>query len=183
MPVPTLPPEPPVLSQPAHPLLDAFEATLRRHQSATLALEEWCAERGFAQPARVTAQVVEGAAPPPPAGLAEALGIGPQDSFALRNVQLSCGEAVLSIAWNWYVPARLTLAMNETLRTTREPFGKVVAPLGFRREALEVVRGRAENCPAGTISTHRARLILPDGRPLAYLVECYTAANLSPPPK
>lgn len=85
---------------------------------------------------------------------------------------------MLSVAWNWYVPARLTPAMNETLRATDTPFGKVVAPLRFRREALSSVAGAAENCPAGTVSTHRARLMLPDGRPLAYLIECYTAANM-----
>jgi len=84
----------------------------------------------------------------------------------------------LSVAWNWYVPARLSPAMNATLRDGDVPFGKVVAPLGFRRVSLPTITGRGENCPAGTISTHRARLVLPDGRALAYVVECYTAANL-----
>lgn len=168
-----------VSAQPA-PTLDEFEAVLRRHDSATLALEEWCAIRGLADRARVTAQMVKDAQNRPPANIADLLAIGPHDSFAMRNVRLSCGATVLSVAWNWYVPARLTPQMNEALRATHEPFGKVVAPLGFHRQPLSTVAGAADNCPADTISTHRAMLILPDGRPLAYLVECYTAANLAP---
>lgn len=166
-------------AQPAPSLAD-FEAVLRRHDSATLALEEWCAIRGLADDrARVTAQTVKDAENHPPTNIANMLAIGPHDSFAMRNVRLSCGATVLSVAWNWYVPARLTPQMNEALRATHEPFGKVVASLGFRRVPLSTVAGPAENCPADTISTHRAMLVLPDGQPLAYLVECYTAANLA----
>ncbi|WP_235037571.1 MULTISPECIES: hypothetical protein [unclassified Novosphingobium] len=164
----------------ATPTLADFEATLRRHDSATLALEEWCTIRGLAYPARVTAQTLAQTNAALPANLHEALGIASDEAFALRNVRLSCGGAVLSVAWNWYVPSRLTAPMNEALARSDAPFGKVVAPLGFRRKSLSMVAGPAENCPADTISTHQAMLVLPDGRPLAYLVECYTAANLAP---
>jgi len=106
------------------------------------------------------------------------LGLADGEKVALRHVRLSCGQTPLSVAWNWYVPARLSPAMNAALRDGDVPFGKVVAPLGFRRVSLPTIAGRGQNCPAGTISTHLARLVLPDGRALAYVVECYTAANL-----
>ncbi|EJU11814.1 hypothetical protein LH128_16905 [Sphingomonas sp. LH128] len=157
--------------------LEQFETVLRRHDSATLALEEWCGMRGVTDP-RITAQTLATGGEAPPAAMREHLRLADGETFALRNVRLSCGGAVLSVAWNWYVPARLTPAMNEALRVTNTPFGKVVAPLGFKRRPLATVAGPAENCPADTISTHQAMLVLPDGRPLAYLVECYTAANL-----
>ncbi|MFC0204227.1 hypothetical protein [Novosphingobium soli] len=162
------------------PTLEAFESVLRRHDSATLALEEWCALRGLADPARITARTLPGGVVAPPPALPGRLALAEGEAIAMRNVSLSCGGTVLSVAWNWYVPARLTPAMNEALRVSDVPFGKVVAALDFRRRPLSTVEGPAENCPADTISTHRAMLVLPDGRPLAYLVECYTAANLAP---
>ena len=163
----------------AEPTIDDFEAVLRRHDSATLALEEWCAARGMAKPARITAHSIDAETTPPPATMRQHLQLGADEPVAMRNVRLSCGQTVLSVAWNWYVPSRLTPQMNEVLRNTDTPFGRVAAPLQFRRQPLETLRGPAENCPEGTISTHRALLVLPDGRPLAYLIECYTAANLA----
>ncbi|WP_103098343.1 hypothetical protein [Novosphingobium guangzhouense] len=161
------------------PTLEEFEAVLRRHDSATLALEEWCALRGFAEPARVTAETL----PPvrdgmPAADIRARLALVGEETVAMRHVRLSCGRHVLSEAWNWYVPARLSAAMNDALASSDTPFGKVVAPLHFRRKPLATLAGPAQNCPPETISTHQAMLVLPDGRPLAYLVECYTAANL-----
>lgn len=167
-------------SVPAASSLEAFEQVLSDHDSATLALEAWCAMRGFAQPARVTAQLVEGEDLPAPADIAATLKLTEDETATLRHVRLSCGARVLSEAWNWYVPERLTPEMNQVLRSSDVPFGKAVAALRFRRKPLAVIAGPAANCPAGTISTHRAMLFLPDGRPLAHLVECYTAANLAP---
>jgi hypothetical protein len=161
------------------PTLDEFEAALRRHDSATLALEEWCAARGIADPARIEAHTVGPSSNDRPRSIRRKLDLDPGETFAMRNVRLNCGQSVLSVAWNWYVPSRLTPEMNAALHDSKTPFGKVVAPLRFRRRPLATVPGRAENCPDGTISTHRAMLILPDGRPLAYLIECYTAANLA----
>jgi len=94
-------------------------------------------------------------------------------------VRLTCGDAVLSVAHNWYVPARLTPKMNHALETSDTPFGKVVAPLGFRRERLGSQRGRMAECPVGTVLSHRAVLKLADGRAISLVVECYTRANLS----
>lgn len=158
--------------------LKAFEANLASHDSATEALEQWCSARRIADPPRIEARNLGAASNEPTRHMRRRLGIAPDEQIALRHVRLSCGGTALSVAWNWYVPARLTPQMRETLRTTDTPFGKVVAPLAFRRLPLATITGRAENCPSGTISTHRARLVLPDGGALAYLIECYTAANL-----
>lgn len=158
--------------------LDAFEATLARQDSATQALEDWCTVQRIADPPVVHAKRLPTKGAMTPAAARRQLRLGRGQRAQLRKVHLSCGATVLSVAWNWYVPERLTPSMNKALRTTDTPFGKVVAALRFRREALATLEGRAETCPLGTISTHRARLILSDGRPLAYLIECYTAANL-----
>ncbi|MBB4859925.1 chorismate-pyruvate lyase [Novosphingobium chloroacetimidivorans] len=159
--------------------LATFEAVLARHDSATRALEEWCGRRRIATPAIIRAQSLGTSTGRASAQVRKRLGVDARDAVAIRHVRLSCGDKALSIAWNWYVPARLTPEMRDALRTTDTPFGKVVAALAFRRVPLPTVPGRADTCPAGTISTHRARLLLPDGKPLAYVIECYTAANLA----
>jgi len=167
----------------APPRLGQFEATLARHDSATAALEDWCAARRIAPEARVAATTLAdasapGGAPGAAAAARRRLGAGPGEPLGYRHVRLDCGGTALSEAYNWFVPARLTSDMNRALATTRLPFGKVTAPLGYRRERIESRRGAAEGCPAGTVLSHRALLRLPDGRALALVVECYTAANL-----
>lgn len=120
-----------------------------------------------------------GPATPEPADARALLQVPPAAPLGYRHVGLSCGGRTLSVAHNWYVPERLTPAMNATLAATRTPFGKVAAPLDFRRERLDSRRGARPECPADTILSHRALLRLPDGRPLALLVECYTRENLA----
>ena len=70
--------------------------------------------------------------------------------------------------------------MNRALADSDTPFGKVAAPLRFTREALTHSPDQSAACPPHIVSWHRALLRLPDGRPLALVVECYTAANLAP---
>ena len=156
-----------------------FEAALAKNDSATAALRDWCEARAIANPAVIHAERITGPAPRPPAGLRKVLGIPPAEAVGYRHVKLTCGGTVLSEAHNWYVRSRLTGAMNQLLDSTDTPFGKVVAPLGFRREAIRTVAGCDGPCPARTISTHRALLRLPDGRPLALVIEHYTPANLA----
>ena len=161
-------------------LLNAFEANLTAHDSATEALRLWCAARGLARDPVITAQFVRGSDQPPPAGLHTLLEVTSDEPLGYRHVRLSCAGAVLSEAHNWYVPARLTPEMNRALAQTDTPFGKVAAALHFTREPQSAVPGPNHSCPGGVISTHRALLRLPDGRPLAMVVECYTIANLLP---
>lgn len=162
------------------PDLAPFERTLAAQDSATAALGEWCKARGIADPPTIKAQRITEGDRPPPAEVSRLLGIGPNERVAYRHVRLSCGDTVLSIAHNWYVPALLTPEMNHLLNDSDTPFGKAVAPLGFSRERLESRRGPAESCPKDTVLAHRALLRLPEGKPFSALVECYTPANLAP---
>jgi hypothetical protein len=166
----------------AHPrddaVLDAFEANLAAHSSATEALRVWCQARGIADAERIAARFVRGADAAPPPGLREALGVSGDEPLGYRHVQLVCGEAVLSQAHNWYVPARLSPEMNRQLAESDLPFGRVAASLAFTREPIASARRGDPACPDGAISTHRALLRLPGGRGLAMVVECYLEANL-----
>ncbi len=165
----------------AAPSLAQFEAALAREDSATLALGQWCAARHIAPDPTIRAVLLRDApAASPPRDLRRRLALPPGTVPAYRHVRLACGGTVLSEAHNWYVPGRIAPAMNQALDTTDTPFGKAVAALHFRREPLATIAGRAPPCPTGTLSTHRARLLLPDGTPLAMVVECYTRANLVP---
>ena len=158
--------------------LAAFEATLAAHDSATEALTQWCEARGIATPAQIVARPVVGTSAKPPQGLRRLLGIGPHEAIGYRHVELTCGNHVLSSAHNWFVPARLTPEMNSALASSHIPFGKIAAPLRYRREPLETLTKPPRGCPANTISAHRALLRLPDGRSLAYVLECYTSDNI-----
>jgi hypothetical protein len=167
--------------------LREFEAVLQSEHSATAALTRWCRLRGIANPPAIIAQrdLLE-ELPPPPAILA-LLQPTPDEQIAYRRVRLICGDAVLSNAQNWYVPARLTAEMNHTLATSDTPFGRVIAPLGFTRELLESKHGPkpaspdTPSCPEDTVLIQRALLRLHDGRPVSAVVECYTSRNLIAP--
>jgi chorismate-pyruvate lyase len=161
------------------PTLSRFESVLAANDSATAALQQWCAARGIAAPAQIMAESDRSEREEASPAIRAALGVGVQEPLAYRHVRLRCGDAVLSDAKNWYVPARLTAAMNTALDTTRTPFGTVVRPLGFHRERLESLRGRAAECPAGTVLSHKAVLRLADGRGISFVAECYTRANLA----
>jgi hypothetical protein len=158
--------------------LDAFEANLAANSSATEALRQWCAAQGIADAAQITARFVRGADAAAPDGLRATLQVGPDEVLGYRHVQLVCGEVVLSQAHNWFVPSRLGPEMNRQLNETDVPFGKVAAALRFSRQPIASARRGDPACPAGAISTHRALLCLPNGDPLALVVECYTEANL-----
>lgn len=162
--------------------LEQFEATLAAQDSATAALGQWCAVQHLAADPAIRATVISGRSNSPPGDLRSILHLPGDGPIGYRHVKLSCGGKVLSEAHNWYAPQRLTPAMNRTLDETDTPFGKVASPLRFTRERLGGERGAADYCPRGTILSHRALLRLPDGAPLAFVVECYTAANLGAAP-
>ncbi|KPF91660.1 hypothetical protein IP81_09800 [Novosphingobium sp. AAP83] len=161
-----------------NPNLPRFESVLAANDSATAALGQWCGARQIAQPPVIRALADRDAKLIPTPAVLAALGVPNDAQVAYRHVRLACGDHVLSVAHNWYVPARLTSDMNRTLETTDTPFGKVVTPLGFRRERLSAQRGRAEECPKGTVLSHRAVLRLANGSAISLVVECYTPANL-----
>jgi hypothetical protein len=123
-------------------------------------------------------------------------------SAKVRHVELSCGDHVLSVADNWYVPSRLTAAMNQSLESTDTPFGRAVADLRpFRRtfaaetlwRPLETgweMRAPGPDHPGETLAIpdrifeHRALLFTPDMKPFSEVDETYTGEILSfgPPP-
>jgi chorismate-pyruvate lyase len=135
----------------------------------------------MADPPEVVARAVKSEMVWPEPAIRALLQTGEHEDLRYRRVHLMCGDELLSVADNWYVPSRLSGEMNRTLETTDLPFGKVVAPLNYHRKQLSSDRGRAEGCPEGTVLRVRAVLVLPDGRPISAVAECYTAANLAPP--
>ena len=158
--------------------LAQFRQTLAAQDSATAALGQWCGLRHLADDSTIRAALVRGNAAAPPAGLAETLAMPTDTAPGYRHVRLACGDRVLSEAHNWYVRERLTPEMNRLLDQSDTPFGKAVSALHFTRQRLGEARGAQFGCPSGTVLSHRARLVLSDGRPLALVVECYTRANL-----
>lgn len=159
-------------------LLERFEATLAAQDSATAALEEWCAVRGIADPATIVARPVDGPSLPPTPRNRMMLEVSEDETVNYRHVRLSCGGKVLSQAHNWYVPSRLPAEINRQLETTDMPFGRAIAPLDFTRQRISSTPGTIEGCPDGTILHHHAVLRLPDGRPVSTVIECYLEANL-----
>jgi chorismate-pyruvate lyase len=187
-------PDTPLARTQALALLQTLNADLLSHDSATLTLERWCGEHHMASPARVIAERVRGEDKPLPAAWRTRLAIGANEPVKYRRVRLKCGDHVLSEADNWYLPNRLTTAMNRRLDNSDAPFGKVVRPLHFRRKTLsaellwsplptgwELHRAQPQTQPtAGELAVphfvlqHRAMLFAGDGRPFSALVETYT---------
>lgn len=187
---PTWPDTPAARAQVAA-LLRTLNADLLSHDSATLTLERWCADHGMA-PARVTAQRVEGPDKAIPSDLRDMLELNPRETLSYRRVLLTCGDFVLSEADNWYVPQRLSTAMNTLLDESDMPFGKVVHALGFHRETLgaemlwspldagAITGDEGKSQAAGTLAIPRDLLrhcaLLSDAteRPFSVLIETYT---------
>ena len=161
--------------------LTRFRQTLAAQDSATAALGGWCAAQGLASPATITATPVLGGERVVPTDVPGLLALPTGQRLGYRHVRLACGSKVLSEAHNWYARERLTAEMNRVLDETDTPFGKAVAALHFTRQRLGEARGARFGCPHGTVLSHRARLVLPEGQPLAVVVECYTRANLTRP--
>jgi len=192
-------PDTPLARAEALALIETLNADLLSHDSATLTLERWCGAHDLAAQPKIVAQRVRGQDKPLSPGLRTQMGIDAQEPVKYRRVQLMCGAHVLSEADNWYVPARLTTAMNQQLDNTDTPFGKVVQPLHFRRQTLDTkllwypladgweMHGVAP-MPPGTllhvpaqILQHQAVLYNGSGQPFSLVVETYTDQVLAFP--
>jgi hypothetical protein len=158
--------------------LEEFEAALAATPSASSALQTWCRAR-FSPDANLRATKVITSSDEPTGRIRDALQMGRNDQIGYRRVSLRCAGREMSLAYNWYVPSRLTPAMNDDLAYTDRPFGMVAAPLRFTREPIARPWSGPEICPADTALVHRALLRLPNGKPLAMVVECYTRENLA----
>lgn len=181
-------------------LLQSLNAELLSHDSATRTLERWCERRGLASPATIVADRIRGEDVPPSDEQRRELRVNPLDVVRHRRVRLRCGTTVLSEADNWYVPDRLTAAMNEQLDATDTPFGRVVQGLDFQRRTLSSTllwsplpdgwesrpvpgdpESEALELPSDLLR-HRALLTLPDGTPFSEVIETYKAPLLGVPP-
>ena len=166
-------------------LIASLRARILGAHSATLALEGWCAEHHLAPAPRLVAVRLPVADKPLSAAQRARLAIGPDEPVRYRRVRLACGERVLSEADNWYVPARLTPAMNAALDTTRTPFGRVVRPLDPVRRTIEQ---RTLAVPARPGSDDRlfeidALLTTGAGEPFCEVAETYLGGALPATPR
>ncbi|CAN5656622.1 hypothetical protein BH10PSE14_BH10PSE14_44050 [soil metagenome] len=144
--------------------------------SATATMRAWCAEHGIADPA-IHAEVVKVTAPPATATQRRELQVNRREPLGYRRVRLGCAGHVLSEAQNWYVPARLTPAMNAVLDTSDTPFGTVVAALHVTRRTLAAdMLWRHGATPPAALFRHRALVLNDDGHPIAEVIETYQRA-------
>jgi hypothetical protein len=165
--------------------LQKLKNDLLRHDSATLTLENWCADHHLADPARVYARRVRDAGKAIPDALRAQLRVDAAEPLAYRHVQLVCGEHVLSEADNWYVPGRLTPEMNRKLENSDEPFGKVVKPLAFQRQTLSSrvlwTPARHRDMPRELLR-HTAVLYTSTRVPFSAVIETYQRGLFDSPP-
>jgi chorismate-pyruvate lyase len=155
-----------------------LERNLAAQPSATAVLGAVCQRQTGEGTAAIRAELIPDMPSLVPQGLTRQLGSGPGEPVILRHVRLMCGKTVLSVAYNWYLPARLPVDAAKLLETTDTPFGRALAPYHFTRKRLWSQRGRAAECPAGTVLSQSALLQLPGTGPVSLVIECYSAASL-----
>lgn len=173
-------------------LLQTLNAELLSHDSATAALQAWCDGHG-GRGAKIKADRVKDQDRPPSEAAKAALGLTPGKAVRYRRVRLSCGDKVLSMADNWYLPELLTPDMNQVLDTSDTPFGVVARPLDFHRHTLSArllyrpLPEGWETRPAddadpppipAEVLQHSAVLTTPAGGAFAFVVETYTGDAL-----
>ena len=129
-------PDTPLARLEAMALIETLQTDLLSGNSATLVLERWCREHALAEPPQIRARRIDSEQEPPSTATRTELQLRAGEAVHFRRVELACGDHVLSVAENWYVPDRLTAAMNRQLDTTQTPFGKVVQPLHPQRQTL-----------------------------------------------
>lgn len=176
--------------------LQTLEIELLTRDSATLALDDWCAAHRIDAPgSKIVADRDYSVTKAPTADQRRQLGVSDQEPIRYRRVRLRCGSHILSKADNWYVPSRLTPAMNAALDHSDIAFGRVVQPLHFRRQTLSARllwsplpigwdRGTpiVGATPTLEVPEHvienRALLVTPTGTPFSEVIETYTRTIL-----
>lgn len=181
--------------------LQSLEIMLLTRDSATLALDAWCADHHIDAPgSKIVADRDRTITKTPTADQRRRLGVTDDEPIRYRRVRLRCGAHVLSEADNWYVPSRLTQQMNAALDGSDTPFGRVVQPLRFRRQTLSarllwspLPAGWDTGAPSGRDSPtldiasyvieNRALLVTAAGTPFSEVVETYTrdVLDFAPP--
>ncbi|HJV94669.1 MAG TPA: hypothetical protein VJ608_01480 [Albitalea sp.] len=182
----------------AEALIAGLDEQLLATRSATATLGEWCAAHKLAADPTIVAVADHGPPVAPTPEQRAHLGIGADEAVSYRRVRLMCGGHVLSVAENWFVPARLDPAMVTALGSTDTPFGRVIAslkpsrqtlsaerlwhpvPAGWEQRSASPVARRCEAVPAELLR-HRALVLDGKGRPLAEVVETYQRDMLAFP--
>ncbi|WP_375464809.1 hypothetical protein [uncultured Methylobacterium sp.] len=163
-------------------LIETLRTRILSGHSATAVLEAWCAERGLAADPHLVARRVPGPDKPLDAIRRDRLALAPDEPVRYRRVRLTCGVHVLSEADNWYVPGRLTPAMNAALDGTEAPFGRVVRPLDPTRRnvALRPLREAATGRPGAGDPLFEVDAVLTTGAglPFCEVAETYLGAVL-----
>lgn len=162
-------------------LAQALNASILASNSATLALEKWCAEHAMADPPRIVAKLQRGNEQAASEEQRARLGVDANTAVKHRRVQLYCGAHLMSEADNWYVPSRLSADMNRLLEEADTPFGKVVQPLApYRRTfaAHSLWPQGASDIPAALFQ-HRAVLYTSTHLPIAEVRETYQRGALA----
>lgn len=151
--------------------------------SATAVLETWCREQWPAGDSVLLAKPLEAPHQAPTPLQCERLAVVDPSTVRYRRVRLICGDRVLSEAENWYVPDRLTGAMNRILDTTATPFGRVVHPLAPTRRnlALDVLWTPEAGAPGPETPLFAIRAVLSTagGTPFCEVTETYRGAVLA----
>lgn len=179
-------PSDPVTIPAAATLLKDLCDRLSAGPSATAVLEDWCRAQGLAEVPGLIAHAVQGPERPASPVQRERLSVSREAPVRYRRVRLTCGDLVLSEAENWYVPSRLTPAMNRLLETSEVPFGRVVHDLSPTRRTLSLRLLPAGDRPATAgraepLFAIEALLLRADGLPLCEVGEVYTGAVLARP--
>jgi chorismate-pyruvate lyase len=169
-------------------VVESLNAELLAARSATLTLEKWCGTHRLAGDgtAKIVAHLIRGQDKPATPEQRERLQVGPQEKLNYRRVELLCGERVLSVADNWYVPSRLTAEMNHTLETTDTPFGKAVLDLHFYRQnfAAEMLwRPLEEGWETKPVPAAPPARLWRSRTPSSSTVLCSILASASPSPR
>lgn len=162
-------------------LLQRLDAELLACRSATRVLERWCGHAVLALRTGPAEKVL-------PDEHRRHLALMPHERLAHRHVKLVADGHVLCAADNWYVPDRLTAAMNDALECTDKPFGKVVAALAPSRQVLSArtlwhsaqdPRLAACDGTAQPVLEHQALVVGRDGRIHSLVHEVYMARLLA----
>jgi hypothetical protein len=184
-------PDTPAARATATARVEQLQRQLMSQPSATLVLVRWCAAYHLAPAPHIVAKRVLGPRKPLPDRVRLNLALKPGEPVGYRRVQLLCGDRILSDADNWYVPDRLTPAMNQLLDHTDTPFGLAVRSLHFQRRTLSsdtlwVPQETATTGGMMTIPAHLLRneglLTVAGGLPISQVIENYTAEILGAPP-
>ncbi|MGD0635119.1 MAG: hypothetical protein ABSA13_12720 [Beijerinckiaceae bacterium] len=148
-------------------------------RSATAALEAFCARDSVDPPCTIKARLLAAAERPATPDQRRRLEAAASDEIVYRKVQLVHGGVILCEASNWYLPSRLTSAMNERLAETDIPFGRAVAGLEPFRQTIASRSFWEPGHPVPPVLfDHHAVLLTESGQAFAEVEEHYTSGLL-----